>query len=84
MNSVRRTKSSVSQAGKATSSTVITPLNDQTDLFYLDEALLSTSDEDECQNLMDCNFTPQEIRNPVFRAKYVKYLEEHWEDSDVG
>lgn len=79
MNSACRKQSSVSQAGVAASSTVVSSLNHPTDLFYLEEALLSTSDEEECQNLMECNFDPEKIRAPVFRAKYVKYLEAHRE-----
>lgn len=52
-------------------------------LFYVDEANLSTSDDDECQNLMDCNVPPEEVVNPVFRAKYEAYLKTHKEDSNA-
>ena len=83
MTPVRRRKASISPDVGCVPSMPMSIKNDQTDLFYIDEALLSSTDEEECQNLMECNFDPEEIVDPLFRAKYVKYLEAH-SDEDSG
>lgn len=56
---------------------------DPADLFYIDESALSVTDEEECQNLMDCEVPPEQVADPVFRAKYVKFLEANKEDTDA-
>ena len=80
MTPVRRRKASISPNVGRVPPMPTSFENDQTDLFYVDEALLSSTDEEECQNLMDCNCDPEEIVDPVFRAKYVKYLEVHGDE----
>lgn len=56
---------------------------DQTDLFYINEEDLSSTEEEDFQSLMECEAPPDEVADPAVRARYVKYLEDHKDDSDA-
>lgn len=60
------------------------PAKDLTDLFYIDESKLSTTDKDVFRNLREMNFDPADMADPKERARYIKYLEAHKDDEDVG
>ncbi len=60
----------------------MTTKNDLSDLFYLDESALSTTDEDELLNLYECETAPEEIVDEVFRAKYVAFCKKQEESND--
>ena len=53
------------------------------DLFYVDESKLSVSDEEDCENLMDCEVPPEKVADPVFREKYIKFLAKRQKASDA-
>lgn len=46
-------------------------------LFYIDEASLATTDEDECLNLYETGIKPEEIADPGFRETYRKFLDDN-------
>ena len=55
---------------------------DDADLFYINESSLATSDEDECLNLYELNMKPEAIADPVFRQKYLEFLERNKDTLD--
>ena len=60
----------------------MTTIKDLTDLFYLDESALTATDEDELLNLYECDTSPEEIVDEVFRAKYVAFCKKQEESND--
>lgn len=58
----------------------MTAKKDQTDLFYINDEDLASTEEDDFQSLQECETPPEKVADPAIRARYIKYLDDHKED----
>ena len=54
--------------------------SNQTDLFYIDESQLATTDEEDFLNLYECGILPEKLPDNDFRAAYIAFLKENGYD----